>query len=87
MSRAKWKGFFIDQSLIKSKDSNIKIWSRSSVISEVLIGKKVSVYNGKIFKQVKITRDKVGYKLGEFSFTRKMQERVKKNKKIKKSKK
>ena len=87
MSRSKWKGFFIDQSLINPKNSNIKIWSRSSVISEVLIGKKVSVYNGKLFKQIKITREKIGYKLGEFSFTRKMQERIKKNKKINKTKK
>jgi ribosomal protein S19 len=34
------------------------------------VGKKVLVYNGKNFKQVKVTREKVGFKFGEFSFTR-----------------
>jgi small subunit ribosomal protein S19 len=83
MSRSKWKGFFINNSLINPKKSKINTWSRSSVISEALLGKKVNVYNGKVFKQINITREKLGYKLGEFSFTRIVKERVKKNKKIK----
>lgn len=80
MSRSKWKGFFSNISLINPKKSQYKIWNRSSVISEFLIGQEVSVYNGKIFKQINITREKVGYKLGEFSFTRILKERLKKKK-------
>ncbi len=86
MSRSKWKGFFIESNLLKPVDSSVKIWSRSSVISEAFIGKRVSIHNGKDFKLLKITREKVGFKFGEFSFTRKMQERVKKKKNIKKKK-
>ena len=86
MSRSKWKGFFNNISHINPKKSQLKIWSRSSVISEFLVGQDVSVYNGKIFKQINITREKVGYKLGEFSFTRILKERLKK-KKIKQKKK
>jgi small subunit ribosomal protein S19 len=85
MSRSKWKGFFSSIN-INPKKSQFKIWSRTSVISEFLVGQEVSVYNGKVFKQINITREKVGYKLGEFSFTRILKERLKK-KKIKPKKK
>jgi small subunit ribosomal protein S19 len=88
MSRSKWKGFFIEKNYLNSKliqtKSKIKIWSRSSTVSELLIGTTVNVYNGQKFKPVKITRDKVGFKFGEFSFTRKMYRRIKKKKIIKK---
>ena len=77
MSRSKWKGFF---SAVNQKKFPFKIWSRTSVISEFLVGQEVSVYNGRVFKQVNITREKVGYKLGEFSFTRILKERLKKKK-------
>lgn len=87
MSRAKWKGFFSEISVLNSKHSNIKTWSRRSVISHDLVGKNLSVYNGKLFKLIKITEEKVGYKLGEFSFTRIMKERLKKKKNIRNLKK
>jgi len=75
MSRSVWKGPFVDAVLIKSfLSSNKKIkrvWSRSSTIPAFLIGEKVMIYNGKEFKPVFISREKVGYKFGEFAFTRK----------------
>lgn len=83
MSRSKWKGFFNNINLINNKNSELKFWSRSSIIPEFLVGQDVSVYNGKVFKQINITREKVGYKLGEFAFTRILKERVKKKKKKK----
>lgn len=75
MSRSKWKGPFVKKSLISIKQKskkikNLKIWSRNSIIPFSLIDKQVSIYNGKDFIRVKITREKVGYKFGEFSFTR-----------------
>lgn len=83
MRRAKWKGNFLDNSIYKLKNikpklpheqpTRPKIWSRRSVIPGYLINKNVSIYNGKEFKKVKITREKVGYKFGEFCTTRKYQ--------------
>ena len=46
--------------------------SRSSTIIEPFVGKCIAVYNGKRSKRVYITEEKIGYKLGCFSFTKKM---------------
>ncbi len=73
MRRSKWKGNFIDNSIIKLSTQNkkqLKVWSRRSVIPAFLIGATVLIYSGKEFKKVKITREKVGFKFGEFSTTR-----------------
>ena len=83
MSRSNRKKVFISIKLKKiNKEKKINIWSRSSVIPELFINKNVFVYNGKIFKKLLITREKVGYKFGEFIFTKiKTKLRLKKNKK------
>jgi len=57
MSRAIWKGYFLDNFILKKKIKN-KIWSRRSVIPSYLIGKNVSIYNGKVFKKIIINREK-----------------------------
>lgn len=70
MCRAVWKGAFIDKTFLKKerfKKRKILIWSRRSIITSNLIGKKLFVYNGSKFKSIFITRDKVGFKFGEFS--------------------
>jgi small subunit ribosomal protein S19 len=78
MSRSVWKGPFMDLSILKlSTFQKQKVWSRSSTIPAFLIGEYVFIYNGKEFKKVFITRDKVGYKFGEFSFTRKNVSKIK----------
>ena len=74
MGRSSWKGPFVDSSIFKmseGKQGGLKIWSRNSVIPEFLLGKNVLVHNGKDFKSVVVTREKIGFKFGEFSFTRK----------------
>ncbi len=74
MGRSSWKGPFISSSILrvnKTKSKNLKIWSRNSIIPEFLLGKTILVHNGKEFKNVVITREKIGFKFGEFSFTRK----------------
>jgi small subunit ribosomal protein S19 len=79
MSRAKWKGLFIEKFLLKKKFFNRnqkKIWSRRSTIPSILIGQKVLVYNGKEFKKIFINREKIGYKFGDFSFTRKHTKKI-----------
>jgi len=73
MSRSKWKLPYVVLPLIKSiliSKKKVKVWSRNSVIPSALINKQVLVHNGKAFKSVFITREKVGFKFGEFSFTR-----------------
>jgi small subunit ribosomal protein S19 len=82
MSRSIWKGFFFKKFLLKKTPH--KIWSRSCSIPFHCVGKKVLVYNGKEFKKIFVTREKVGYKFGEFAFTRKF---TRKTSKIKKQKK
>ena len=54
----------------KQNTQNYKIWCRSSVVPSLLIGETVFVHNGKEFKRVTITREKVGFKFGEFALTR-----------------
>lgn len=78
MTRAKWKGPYVDLNLFKKNKRN-KIWSRSSTIPSFLIGETISIHNGREFKRITVTREKVGFKCGEFSFTRKFvrKERVK----------
>jgi small subunit ribosomal protein S19 len=87
MGRSLWKGPFVDLSILrennKKSKKNLKIWSRNSVIPEFLLGQTVLVHNGKEFKNVVVTREKLGYKFGEFSFTRKynMKQKLVKKKK------
>jgi small subunit ribosomal protein S19 len=71
--RSAWKGPYIDHTLLNPEPSfykNFKIMSRASVIPMSMIGQNVLIHNGQVFKKVLITREKVGYKFGEFSFTR-----------------
>lgn len=73
MSRAKWKGPFIHFKFLKKNilnTSNINVWSRASAIPSVFIGQKFLIHSGNDFKKLYITRDKVGYKFGEFCTTR-----------------
>ena len=73
MSRSKWKGPFFDLKLYKTlRLSSLasKVWSRNSVIAESLVGKRVLVHNGNMFKKLLVIREKVGFKFGDFSYTR-----------------
>ena len=88
MSRSLWKGYFLNKYFFKhSKKINFKIWSRSSTVPSFLIGKMVLVHSGKEFKKVLITREKVGFKFGEFVFTRSKIPKSKKSKVLKNKKK
>ena len=76
MSRAKWKGPFIDENslkeLQKSKKSYKKIIvARNSTVLPKYIESTVKVYNGKKFNEINITEEMVGHKFGEFASTRK----------------
>lgn len=73
MSRSKWKGPFIHLKNLKKKMLTTKIskiWSRDTVILSSFVNHKFLVHSGKKFKTLLITREKVGYKFGEFCTTR-----------------
>jgi len=78
MSRAIWKGPFVDPSLIKkieklktqTNHTPIKTWSRKSTIIPEFVGFSFLIYNGKKFIPIKISEEMVGHKLGEFAPTR-----------------
>ncbi len=78
MSRAVWKGPFVDGYLLKKaeaarasgKNQVIQIWSRRSTILPQFIGLTFGVYNGKSHIPVLVTEDMVGHKFGEFAPTR-----------------
>lgn len=87
MGRSKWKGLFLEKSIIqlnKKKKKKLKTYSRSSCIPSFLINKFILIYDGKEFRKCYINREKVGYKFGEFSYSRKKNEVKKKFKKNKK---
>lgn len=78
MNRVKWKGPYIENSLLKKiKNSKliskniVKTMSKNSIILPNFIDHSFQVYNGKTFMIVKIIDEMVGHKLGEFVSTRK----------------
>jgi ribosomal protein S19 len=62
MSRSKWKlknfNLFLSKNFKIKLDSNI---NRNAQIIDALLDKNVGAYNGKIFKKIKITREKLGF--------------------------
>jgi small subunit ribosomal protein S19 len=85
MSRSKWKGPFLQNFLLKNNKKNY-IWSRNSVITTKFLNKNVFIHNGKEFKKIFITREKIGFKFGQFSFTKKYIKKIKKTINYKKKK-
>lgn len=69
MGRSKWKGPYIDSKL-NLKENHVNLISRKCEIIPSFIGHSVSIYNGRTLKEIIINKDMVGYKLGEFNFTR-----------------
>jgi len=59
-------------------------WKRSSNINKRLSNKKICIYNGKIFHIVNINAKFKGFRLGEFSVSRKKPVHKGKQKQIKK---
>jgi len=78
MSRSLKKGPYVDERVLKKvlgkkpeETGVIKTWIRRCDISPEMIGFTFGVYNGKTHIEVLVTEDMVGYKLGEFSPTKK----------------
>lgn len=90
MSRSQWKGCFISRSLLNEKKilkkKEIIVRDRHSSIPLFLLGKYVSIYTGRVFIRIYISREKIGFKFGDFVFTRRHNKKVKKSTKPKKKK-
>lgn len=78
MSRSLKKGPYVDPKLLKKMQALrvgekkvIKTWSRDSTITPEMVGYTFGVHNGKIFIEVFVSEDMVGFRLGDFSPTRK----------------
>jgi small subunit ribosomal protein S19 len=88
MSRSLKKGPFVDFKLMKkvaalgSEDRTIiKTWARASTITPEMVGRTISVHNGRLHVPVYISENMVGHKLGEFAPTRKFRKHGGKDKK------
>lgn len=78
MSRSLKKGPYVDPKLLKKMQALragekkvIKTWSRDSTITPEMVGYVFGVHNGRNFIEVHVTEDMVGFRLGDFSPTRK----------------
>jgi small subunit ribosomal protein S19 len=78
MSRSSKKGPYVDAKLmikvgkqkLAGKKEPIKTWARASQIPPEFVGYTFLVHNGKIHKEVFVSENMVGHRLGEFSPTR-----------------
>lgn len=60
----------IENKELLNKKNSLPIISRKSEIIPKFIGTKFNVYNGRTFLEVLVSKEMVGHKFGEFSFTR-----------------
>jgi ribosomal protein S19 len=73
MSRSKWKGPFFENNYYRTLIclKRLKTQARSSTITQVLLGKTIFIHMGNGYRKCTVTRDKLGFKIGDFSYTRK----------------
>lgn len=77
MARSLKKGPYVHPKLLKQVEkmkrgeiSEIKTWSRASMITPQMVGLTIKVHNGKLHVPVSIVETMVGHRLGEFALTR-----------------
>jgi len=78
MARSAKKGPYVDEKLMIKvskqkaigKKEPIKTWARASQIPPEFVGYTFLVHNGKVHKEVFVSENMVGHRLGEFSPTR-----------------
>lgn len=71
MSRSKYKGPFFKSNLIEKNNKKIKIYNKNLIILPEYVDHFIKIYNGKTFINLKINNKMIGYKFGEFIYTRK----------------
>ncbi len=70
MSRSKYKGPFFKVNLLKKRNW-MKIRDKNLTILPEYNNRSVSVHNGKSFINLRINNKMIGFKFGEFIYTRK----------------
>jgi len=77
MPRSTKKGPYVLESLQRKVDrakrgeiTEIKTWSRASMVTPEMVGLTIKVHNGKVHVPVYVVENMVGHKLGEFAPTR-----------------
>lgn len=71
IKRSVWKVPFISPFFFRIKEmDNIKTFVRNTTISSYFLKKNFLVYSGKNWVKVLIKKVMLGYKIGEFSFTK-----------------
>ena len=77
MPRSMKKGPYVLESLQRKVErakrgdiTEIKTWSRSSMVTPEMVGLTIKVHNGKVHVPVYVVENMVGHKLGEFAPTR-----------------
>lgn len=78
MNSVKWKNSYVQKKLLKiffdAKEQNKKIIytsCRGSTIIPLFVSYIFNVYTGKSYTRFLVTKEMIGYKLGEFAPTRK----------------
>lgn len=89
MSRSIWKNWHVERAIlkVKQKKKSVHVWARNSSIPARFLRKTAFIHNGKEFKQFFITKEHLGLKFGELSFTRKRRKKKAETKQKEKSKK
>lgn len=92
MSRSVWKvpyisPIFFSNYFRKSRKSVFFSWSRNSLISKAFVGRNLTIHNGIWPLTVKVGAKMIGFKLGEFSHTKRLGDEIHTEKKAKKKKK
>ncbi|HEX32280.1 MAG TPA: 30S ribosomal protein S19 [Candidatus Acetothermia bacterium] len=77
MPRSTKKGPYVLESLQRKVErarrgeiTEIKTWSRASMVTPDMVGLTIKVHNGKVHVPVYVVENMVGHKLGEFAPTR-----------------
>lgn len=55
---------------LKDNKNNVRTHYRNLIIFPSMIGKKVSIYNGKTFNEIEIQPEMIGHRFGEFALSR-----------------
>ncbi|MGC9529720.1 MAG: 30S ribosomal protein S19 [Candidatus Bipolaricaulaceae bacterium] len=77
MVRPSKKGPYVHPKLVQKVErakrgeiSEIRTWSRASMVTPDMVGMVIRVHNGRSFVPVRVTEAMIGHRLGEFAPTR-----------------
>lgn len=48
-----------------------RLFCRKSIVTKLLVKKQITLYKGNVFSKIYFSKHSLGYKIGEFAFTRK----------------